>query len=287
MRILVSNDDGVYSPGILALAKAAKQFGEVRIVAPDVEQSSMGHAITASRPLRLKRVHLDSFEAHRVNGTPADCVALGMHRWGHVDVVLSGINLGLNLGNSCWHSGTLAAAKQAALLGSRGIAFSTNVSDSREPDFAALEAYVVRVFELLLPIKTLSLVNVNLPEKPKGIRWTRQSVRHYETQLAGRFSGSQSRRSKAPRKGRIAGQSSTVGYRLLRCVSISPMKQTLLAPWPFQIPRPQSSPANAVNDALPLPLHLNLNRLPEDRSRGRGRRSHGKAIRGRPIGPWL
>ena len=148
MRILVSNDDGVYSPGILALAKAAKRFGEVRIVAPDVEQSSMGHAITASRPLRLKRVHLDSFEAHRVNGTPADCVALGMHRWGHVDVVLSGINLGLNLGNSCWHSGTLAAAKQAALLGSRGIAFSTNVSDSREPDFATLEPYVVRVFEL-------------------------------------------------------------------------------------------------------------------------------------------
>jgi 5'-nucleotidase len=180
MRILISNDDGVYSPGIAALAKTAKRFGEVRIVAPDVEQSSMGHAITASRPLRLKRIQLDSFHAYRVNGTPADCVALGMHRWGHVDVVLSGINLGLNLGNSCWHSGTLAAAKQAALLGSRGIAFSTNVSDSREPDFADLEPYVVRVFELLFPIKTLSLVNVNLPEKPKGIRWTRQSVRHYD-----------------------------------------------------------------------------------------------------------
>ena len=180
MRILISNDDGVYSPGIAALAKAVNRFGDVRIVAPDVEQSSMGHAITASRPLRLKRIHLDSFDAYRVNGTPADCVALGMHRWGHVDVVLSGINLGLNLGNSCWHSGTLAAAKQAALLGSRGIAFSTNFSDSREPDFTALEPYVVRVFQLLLPIKTLSLVNVNLPEKPKGIRWTRQSVRHYD-----------------------------------------------------------------------------------------------------------
>ena len=112
MRILVSNDDGVYSPGIAALAKAAKRFGEVRIVAPDVEQSSMGHAITASRPLRLKRVHLDSFDTFRVNGTPADCVALGMHRWGHVDVVLSGINLGLNLGNSCWRSG-MARSSQA------------------------------------------------------------------------------------------------------------------------------------------------------------------------------
>jgi len=184
MRILVSNDDGVYSPGIAALAKAAKRFGEVRIVAPDVEQSSMGHAITASRPLRLKRVHLDSFDAFRVNGTPADCVALGMHRWGHVDVVLSGINLGLNLGNSCWHSGTLAAAKQAALLGVRGIAFSTSVSENKDPDFAKLEPYVAKVIKMLLEEKTMDLVNVNLPEKPKGIRWTRQSVRHYDGKVA-------------------------------------------------------------------------------------------------------
>jgi 5'-nucleotidase len=95
----------------------------------------MSHAITSSRPLRFKRIHPGEFEAFSVNGTPADCVALGMHHWGHVELVLSGINLGLNLGNSCWHSGTLAAAKQAALLGSRGIAFSTAVSDSREPDF--------------------------------------------------------------------------------------------------------------------------------------------------------
>jgi 5'-nucleotidase len=180
MRILISNDDGIYSPGIPALAKAAAHFGEVRIVAPDVEQSSMSHAITSSRPLRFKRIHLDRFEAHSVNGTPADCVALGMHRWGHVDLVLSGINLGLNLGNSLWHSGTLAAAKQAALLGSRGIAFSTNVNDNREPDFAGLEPYVAKVLNLVIPRKALPLVNVNLPEKPKGIRWTRQSVRHYD-----------------------------------------------------------------------------------------------------------
>jgi 5'-nucleotidase len=180
MRILISNDDGIYSPGIPALAKAAARFGDVRIVAPDVEQSSMSHAITSSRPLRFKRIHIADFDAYSVNGTPADCVALGTHRWGHVDLVLSGINLGLNLGNSLWHSGTLAAAKQAALLGARGIAFSTNVSDNREPDFAALEPYVAKVLDLLMPRKTLPLVNVNLPEKPKGIRWTRQSVRHYD-----------------------------------------------------------------------------------------------------------
>src|SRR6266702_6764970 len=159
MRILISNDDGIYSPGILPLAKAAARFGDVRIVAPDVEQSSMSHAITSSRPLRFKRIHVGEFEAYSVNGTPADCVALGMHRWGHVDLVLSGINLGLNLGNSCWHSGTLAAAKQAALLGSRGIAFSTAVSDKEEPNFSALEPYVAKVLDLLLEEKTMPLVN--------------------------------------------------------------------------------------------------------------------------------
>ena len=180
MRILISNDDGIYSPGILALAKVASRFGDVRIVAPDVEQSSMSHAITSSRPLRYKRVRLGDFDAYRVNGTPADCVALGTHRWGHVDLVLSGINLGLNLGNACWHSGTLAAAKQAALLGLRGIAISAPVTENREPNFAELEPYINEVIDLLLAEKKMPLVNVNLPDKPKGIRWTRQSVREYD-----------------------------------------------------------------------------------------------------------
>jgi 5'-nucleotidase len=179
MKILISNDDGVYSPGLLALAEVASQFGDVRIVAPDVEQSSMGHAITASRPLSYRRVPIKGFEAYRVNGTPADCVALGTHNWEKVDVVLSGINLGTNLGNSIWHSGTLAAAKQAALLGLRGIAFSTPVTND-EPNFEILKPYVARTLEILLNDPKLTLVNVNIPEEPRGIMWTRQSVRHYD-----------------------------------------------------------------------------------------------------------
>src|SRR3954465_1244995 len=79
MKILISNDDGIYSPGIAALASVASTFGDVRIVAPDVEQSSMSHAITATRPIRLKKVKIGNFDAYRVNGTPADCVALGTH----------------------------------------------------------------------------------------------------------------------------------------------------------------------------------------------------------------
>ncbi|NUP04769.1 MAG: 5'/3'-nucleotidase SurE [Polyangiaceae bacterium] len=182
MKLLICNDDGIYSPGLAALAKVARRFGDVRIVAPDVEQSSMGHAITASRPLTYRRTPIGSFDAYRVNGTPADCVALGAHQWDQVDVVLSGINLGTNLGNSMWHSGTLAAAKQAALLGMRGIALSTPVTDT-EPDFEALAPWVDRVLELLLPDTTLHLVNVNIPPSAKGMRWTRQSVRHYDGQV--------------------------------------------------------------------------------------------------------
>lgn len=182
MRILISNDDGIYSPGIAALARVASRFGDVRIVAPDVEQSSQSHAITSSRPLTYHHTPRDGFEAYRVNGTPADCVALGAYHWEHVDIVLSGINLGTNLGNALWHSGTLAAAKQAVLLGLRGIAFSTPVTED-EPDFARLESYVARVLELLLPDDDLHLVNVNLPEHPEGLCWTRQSVRHYDGQV--------------------------------------------------------------------------------------------------------
>lgn len=179
MRILIANDDGIYSPGILALAEAASEFGDVRIVAPDVEQSSMGHAITSTRPVSYRRTPLKTFEAYRVNGTPADCVALGTYLWKGVEVVLSGINLGANIGNSIWHSGTLAAAKQAALLGLRGIALSAAVTKD-EPNFEHLKPWVSRVLNVLLSDRELELVNVNFPDEPVGMCWARQSVRHYD-----------------------------------------------------------------------------------------------------------
>jgi 5'-nucleotidase len=187
MRILVTNDDGIYSPGVTALARAAQSFGQVRIVAPDVEMSSAGHSITSSRPLTYKRTPIPGFDAYRVNGTPADCVALGTHNWEKVDLVLSGINLGSNLGNAIWHSGTLAAARQAVLFGLRGIAVSTPVTRD-EPDFTTLVPAVEEVLGLLIRENELKLVNVNVPPHPvRGIRWTRQSVRHYDGEVvAGR-----------------------------------------------------------------------------------------------------
>jgi 5'-nucleotidase len=181
MKILITNDDGIYSPGIAALSKIARRFGEVRIVAPDVEQSSMGHAITHSRPLSIKKspIAFEGIDAYRVNGTPADCAALGLHIYPDTNIVLSGINMGPNLGNSMWHSGTLAAAKQAVLLGVRGIALSTPVGNAG-PDFEGLDAYVEQTLAELLTSTKLGLFNVNFPPKPTGIRWTKQSVRLYD-----------------------------------------------------------------------------------------------------------
>jgi 5'-nucleotidase len=142
--------------------------------------SSAGHSITSSRPLTYKRTNIVGFEAYRVNGTPADCVALGTHNWEQVDAVLSGINLGLNLGNAMWHSGTLAGAKQAVLFGLRGIAVSAPAA-AEGPDLQALIPAVEDVLAVLLPATTLLLVNVNLPaETPRGLCWTRQSVRQYD-----------------------------------------------------------------------------------------------------------
>jgi len=180
MRILISNDDGIYSPGILALAEVAQQFGEVHIVAPDVEQSSAGQSITGWRPLTYKRTPIKGFEAYRVNGTPADCVVLGAYNWEKVNIVLSGINLGSNLGNAIWHSGTVAAAKQATLLGLRGVALSMPASQE-EPNFAMLKPSVKKVLQMLFNEPRLPLVNVNFPEQqPNDVKWTRQSVRHYD-----------------------------------------------------------------------------------------------------------
>ena len=179
MRILVSNDDGIFSPGLVALAEVASQFGEVLIFAPDFEQSAVSHSITIQRPLQYHRVKmLKGFEAYRVNGTPADCVAMGLYHWGSADLVLSGINLGSNLGSDIWHSGTVAAAKQAVLLGVPAVAFS-QVINGEEPTYEKQKPYIAQVIQMLTSGEQPGMVNVNLPKEPTGILWTHQSVRAY------------------------------------------------------------------------------------------------------------
>lgn len=184
MNILITNDDGIYSPGLAALAKTAAKFGDVRVVAPDVERSSASHAITSHLPISYKNARLnlgENIQTFKVNGTPADCAALGTHL-AKTDVVLSGINMGPNLGNAMWHSGTLAAAKQAVLLGVKGIALSTPVG-KEDPDFDLLAPFVEETLQMLLTDDRLALYNVNFPPKPKGIRWTKQSVHLYDNTI--------------------------------------------------------------------------------------------------------
>jgi len=181
MRILISNDDGIYSPGLAALATVAMRFGEVVIVAPDVEQSSMSQAITSSRPISFRKTALPGFEAYRVNGTPSDCVALGAFNWGPIDLVLSGINLGENLGNAIWYSGTVAAAKQAALLNIRGLAFSMPAGEAdKEPAYPLILPWLEKALVLLLAHPDIRLANVNIPTAAHGMQWTRQSCRQYD-----------------------------------------------------------------------------------------------------------
>lgn len=182
MKILVTNDDGIYSPGLSSLANCAAEYGEVIVMAPDVEQSSMGQAITSGKPITYKRspIHFEGIEAYRVTGTPADCVAMGTHLYEDIDLVLSGINIGSNLGNSAWHSGTLSAARQAVLFGIRGIALSVSVGED-EPDFEALEPFVKAALKETIHEHEMELLNINFPRQPEGdIVWTSQSIRHYD-----------------------------------------------------------------------------------------------------------
>ena len=185
-RVLVANDDGIFSPGIRALGLALGTWADVMVVAPDVEQSAVGHGITLRRPLRFKHTAsagFGSIPAYRVDGTPADCVVLGTHLLGRPDLVVSGINLGPNLGDDLTHSGTVAAAIEGLALGLPAIAFSQFSNDAREYEFAPAAEYASRlareVWQRGLPSRVL--LNVNFPrQRPRGVRVTRVGQHRWE-----------------------------------------------------------------------------------------------------------
>ena len=186
MKVLISNDDGIFSPGIYALAKALSAVAdEVIVVAPDVEQSASGHAITIRRPLRYTKTRLKGLDvdAYRVDGTPADCVVLGVHNSGRPDVVVSGINLGSNLGYDVTHSGTVAAAIEGTTMNIPSVAFSLRTGDDSMLNFDYAAAYAAELIPQVvkhgLPERTL--LNVNFPSgEPKGVRLARQSTHSYQ-----------------------------------------------------------------------------------------------------------
>jgi 5'-nucleotidase len=193
--ILLTNDDGFYAPGLKAMYRELIRLGEVKVVAPESEQSAVGHAISLTTPLRVKEVALDSLEGWAVSGTPADCVKIGLAELlpEPPDLVVSGINLGPNVGINVLYSGTVSAATEASILGVKGVALSLN-SYEKDADFAAAAALAREVLSGINGWATWSngiCLNVNLPALPrdqvKGIRVTRQDtgplVEHFERRV--------------------------------------------------------------------------------------------------------
>ncbi len=197
MHILVTNDDGVFAPGLLALAQAVRKIGRVTIVAPDRNWSASGHVKTLSRPLRVKPVILeDGSDAFACDGAPSDCVALPLLGLldEKVDMVVSGINPNANLGSDVTYSGTVTAAMEAAVWDLPGIAVSLDAPEynSHRLDYstaAKVGAIVAeKVWEHKLPEKTL--LNVNVPyctmDDLEGFKVTRQGLRVYRDELVRR-----------------------------------------------------------------------------------------------------
>ena len=170
MRFLLTNDDGIYARGLSALHEELSKDAECLIVAPDTEQSAVGHAMTISRPLTVRRAKKNSaFWGYAVSGTPADCVKIGVRELSEkpIDLVVSGINLGANVGINVIYSGTVSAATEGAILGIPSLALSLNTF--RDADFTFAARFARKLVKFMRhdnPLKNIPL-NVNIPATPE------------------------------------------------------------------------------------------------------------------------
>ncbi len=181
LRILISNDDGVYAEGIQVLAEAVKEYAEVTVVAPDRNRSGASNSLSLSRPVRLK--HL-SERCISVEGTPTDCVHIAITGLlsTQPDMVLSGINAGANLGDDVWYSGTVAAAMEGRFLGLPAIALSLASEQHEHNETGAAVAIQLIKHLLKNPLPASTILNVNIPDVPlaqvDGFEVTRLGTRH-------------------------------------------------------------------------------------------------------------
>jgi 5'-nucleotidase len=189
MIILVSNDDGIHSEGLIALEDSLKHIGDVYTVAPEREQTSMSHALTLHRPLRVRNL---GGQRLAVDGTPTDCVKLALTGLlpARPNLVVSGINKGPNLGDDIIYSGTVSAALEGALLGIPAIAVSLVTFENFQFEAAAefVATLITRIQAQGIPRDML--LNINVPSAPKeaikGWRFTRQGKRHYSENIVER-----------------------------------------------------------------------------------------------------
>jgi 5'-nucleotidase len=187
MLILLTNDDGILAPGILAMYRALTALGEVMVIAPETVQSATGHGITLTTPLLTSRVTVENgFTGTAVDGRPADCVKLAVDQLlpRRPDLVVSGINSGANVGINVIYSGTIAAAIEAAFLGLPAVATSLHLKRDVPADYAGAAELTVGIIRQLLEggLRGGEVVNVNIPalaagQAPAGVRLARQCTR--------------------------------------------------------------------------------------------------------------
>ena len=195
MNILITNDDGIYSEGIIKLAEAVEEFGEIVIIGPNRERSATGHAITMHNPLRIEEITFlgTKYKIFAINGTPADCVKLGVEGVlsQRPDLVLSGINKGPNLGTDVIYSGTVSAAIEASIYGIPSIAFS--LAGFKNYDFELAKDIVKKIVDIVIKDDILkkSIFNVNIPvcsrEEIKGFKITKLGFRRYKDNFVKRM----------------------------------------------------------------------------------------------------
>lgn len=183
MRVLLTNDDGIHAPGLIALHKELNGDFDLEIVAPESEMSAVGHAITLAYPLRVKAVHKNgAFFGYGVTGTPADCVKIAVQQLlkSPPDIILSGINLGANVGVNVLYSGTVSAATEGAFLGIGAAAIS--LSSRKNPDYTFAARFSREIIRFITEngLKEGTALNVNIPAVPperiKGVSITRQGI---------------------------------------------------------------------------------------------------------------
>jgi 5'-nucleotidase len=180
MHILLANDDGIFAPGLAAIYQHLAEFGEVTVVAPSDVRSGAGHSITLREPLVINQVNVNGmFTGYSVNGSPADCVKLGILELAGrpIDLVVSGINSGANVGIDVYYSGTVAAAMEGAFYKIPSVAMSMTLEEPMDYETGA--KYCAVVLGKLLTLGQFEVMNVNLPRlsrgKPRGIRVVEQS----------------------------------------------------------------------------------------------------------------
>ena len=181
MQILLTNDDGIFAPGLAAIYKELTKIGDVTVVAPADSRSGTSHSVTLKKPLVCNKVDINGqFAGFSVQGSPADCVKLACMQLhdGPIDLLVAGINNGANAGINVYYSGTVAAAMEGAFLKIPAVAMSLAVEEQMDYEKAA--RYCVKILKKLMPLKSGEVININIPQlskgEPKGIRVVPQST---------------------------------------------------------------------------------------------------------------